>query len=100
MTKFTKNSKKAYFWPILGPFSIFSEKSELSQKIRLPLLIPYASLTSCTLSRKTNDQIPRKVYYGQTNGQTQIHGTLQQDEGPKGKTPPASVKHISNLNEM
>ena len=49
---------------VLGNIRIFPENQTLS------LLNLYSFLTSCTISRKTKDWIPRKVHYGSTEGKT------------------------------
>ena len=67
MTEFPKNLKKTYFWsilPISGKIQIFTKTWAAS------LFSPYGSLTSCTVSRKNNEWIPRKVYYEWTNRQS------------------------------
>ena len=96
MTKFSKNSRKAYFLVHFEPILPFLGKVKVFPKNRaLPLLSPCGPLTSCTISRATNERIPiKKACYGWTNErtdeltggrtdeQTRIHRTLPQGGDP------------------
>ena len=50
----------------------FNKNMNFLWKMGLPLLSSYGFLTSCRISKKTGEQIPRKKCYGPTNGQTDI----------------------------
>ena len=63
MTQLYANVQKPYFWALWGPFSeneIFPEKLGT-------VTIPHGPLTSCTLSEKTNESIPRKLNHKTKN---------------------------------
>ena len=62
----------AHFRPIL----LILGKMWIFQKSGSANLSPCGSLTSRTTFRKANDQIPRKMCYGRTDGQSQIHRAL------------------------
>ena len=87
MTKFSQNLLQTL---LFGPFCLFSENYESSQKPKYVTFEPLL-LTSCTISREINGQVPRKVHYRRTdgrtdertNGETQIHWTLPQGYHPK-----------------
>ena len=73
MTKFSKNSRKAYFLVHFEPILPFLGKVKVFPKNRaLPLLSPCGPLTSCTISRATNERIPIKKFVtgGRVNGRT------------------------------
>lgn len=59
MTKSFDKFKKPYFWPNLDQFSPFS----------LLHTTPYGFLTPCQYLEQTNDSIPRKCQYGETDRQ-------------------------------
>ena len=64
-TKFSNKFKKNYFWPILP---IFGAKKFFFQNICLLRTTPHTPLTSCWVSEKINETIPRKFPDGRTEG--------------------------------
>ena len=61
--------------PIFGPFwALFRKNTNFPKNWALSLLNPYDYLNSCPISRKTNEQIVRKVRYARSDGETRIHG--------------------------
>ena len=64
-----RKSPKTIFLGLFGPFSPFLRKSEFFLKNpALSLLSIYGPLTSCKISKKSNEPIPRKVRYRRTDG--------------------------------
>ena len=57
LTKFPKNSTKHLFWPILGEIQIFPKSRALS------LLSPYSPITSDTISKESNEHIPKRSVF-------------------------------------
>ena len=69
--------RKSTLLPIFGPFFPFLGKMRIFPKNRaLSLLSIYGPLTSCKISEKTNEPIPRKVRYRRTDGHGWIHRIL------------------------
>ena len=59
-----RKGPKTLFWGLFGPFSPIFQKMRIFQKNRaLSLLSIDGPLTSCKISEKTNEPIPRKVRY-------------------------------------
>ena len=59
MNQFSTKVKKKLF---LGPFWLLFQKIRFFHKYRaLSRTIPHGPLTSCTLSEKNNESIPRKL---------------------------------------
>ena len=81
MTKFSNKFKKLCFWPI---FPIFGAKRFFLRNPALSHRKKHGPLTSCWVSQKTNESIPRKLPDGRTerwkDGKTErrtlIHRTL------------------------
>ena len=59
-----RKSPKTLFWGFFGPFFPIFQKMRIFLKNRaLSLLSIYGPLTSCKISEKTNEPIPRKVRF-------------------------------------
>ena len=67
MTQFFSKVQKPYFWAFWGLFGhflpIFRKMRIFPKNPALSLLSIYGPLTSCKISEKTNEPIPRKVHY-------------------------------------
>ena len=63
-----RKSPKTLFLGLFGPFfPIFQKMRIFPKNPALSLFIIYGPLTSCKISEKTNEPIPRKVRYGLTD---------------------------------
>ena len=77
MTQLYANVQKTYFWALWGPFWVLFQKMRFFQKNCAPSrTIPHGPLTSCTLSEKTNESIPRKLNHKSKNHIFSLFWTL------------------------
>ena len=64
-------SPKTLFLGLFGPFlPIFGKMRVFPKNPALSLFYVYGPLTSCKITKKTNEPIPRKAHYTRTHGRT------------------------------
>ena len=69
-----RKSPKTLFLGLFRPFSpIFQKMRIFPKNPALSLFYIYGPLTSCKISEKTNEPIPRKVRYGRTDERTDVN---------------------------
>ena len=86
MIQFCAKIQKPYFLGLFGHFFPIFRKIRVFPKNRaLSLLSLYGPLTSCKISKKTNESIPRKVHYRRTDARTDAR-TDMNSQDPSGKT--------------